>query len=329
MDKISWGILSTSKFAARATIPAIQKSKYCRVAAIASRDVVRAEAAAARLGIPKAFGRYEDLLAETGIDAIYIPLPNHLHVEWTLKSLKAGKHVLCEKPIGLNYEDAHRLENVAEDYPNLKVMEAFMYRHHPQWKKVKGLVDENAIGELKGVHSLYSYFNDDVSNIRNIVQTGGGVMLDIGCYCTSISRFIFGREPNRVLGRVEYDPKTRIDRLASGVLDFGTGIATFTCGTQLQPYQRVNVIGTEGRIEIEIPVNAPNDRPCRMWLQRGDKMEEILLQVCDQYVIQADLFAQAIMTNGRVPTPLEDGIANMRVLDAIGKSSSSGGWVNF
>lgn len=329
MDKISWGILSTSKFAARATIPATQKSKYSRVSAIASRDIERAKTVAAELGIQKTFGSYEALLADPGIDVIYIPLPNHLHVEWTLKALKAGKHVLCEKPLGLNYMDARRLENVAKEYPKLKVMEAFMYRHHPQWRKVKELVTENAIGEINVIHSLYSYYNDDNSNIRNIVEAGGGAMLDIGCYCTSLSRFIFDHEPKRVLGRVELDPHTGIDRLASGLLDFDKGIATFTCGTQSQPYQRVNIIGTKGRIEIEIPFNAPTDRPSRIWLQKGGAVEEIHFDVCDQYTIQAVLFAQAIMTNGEVPTPLADGIANMRVIDAIGESSRQAGWVNF
>jgi len=328
MQKISWGILSTSKFGMRATVPAIQKSKYCQVSAIASRDIDRAKTTAAQLSIPKTFGSYEALLADPGIDAIYIPLPNNLHVDWTLKALKAGKHVLCEKPIGLSYQDARRLENVAGDYPGLKVMEAFMYRHHPQWKKVKDLVGEKAIGELKGIHSLYSYFNDDKSNIRNIVEAGGGAMLDIGCYCTSLSRFVFDHEPTRVLGRVELDPQTRIDRFASAVLDFDEGVATFTCSTQSQHYQRVNILGTKGRIEIEIPINAPNDRPCKLWLQRGDSVQEILTDVCDQYIIQADLFAQAIMTKGDVPTPLHDGIANMKVIDAVGESSRQGGWVN-
>ncbi|HEY9164690.1 MAG TPA: Gfo/Idh/MocA family oxidoreductase [Candidatus Kryptonia bacterium] len=327
MQKISWGILSTSKFAARVTIPAIQKSKFSEVSAIASRDLGRAKAAASKLGIPKAVGSYEAVLSDPGIDAIYIPLPNNLHVDWTLKALKAGKHVLCEKPIGLNYHDARRLEGAEKDYPNLKVMEAFMYRHHPQWKKVKELVDEKVVGEIVGVHSLYSYYNDDATNIRNIVETGGGAMLDIGCYCVSLSRYLFGREPNRIMGRVEYDPKSKIDRLASGILDFGSSVATFTCGTQMQPYQRVNILGTKGRIEIEIPFNAPNDRPTRIWLQKGGTVEELFFDVCDQYTIQLDLFAQAIMTNGNVPTPLEDGIANMKVIDAIGESSRRGEWI--
>ncbi len=327
MEKISWGILSTSKFAMRATIPAMQKSKYSLVTAVASRDRARADAVAAQLGIPKVFGSYEALLSDPGIDAIYIPLPNHMHVDWTINSLKAGKHVLCEKPIGLSYADARRLEVAVKDFPTLKVMEAFMYRHHPQWRKVKELVDRNAIGEINLVHSIFSYYNVDTSNIRNIADIGGGAMLDIGCYCTSLSRYVFSREPTRVLGRIEYDPGTRIDRLSSGVLDFGRGIATFTCGTQMQPYQRVNIFGTLGRIEIEIPFNAPNDRPCRLWLQKGQSVEEISFDICDQYTIEADFFAQAILTNGEVFTPLSDAMANMKVIDAVRESAAQGGWI--
>lgn len=327
IKKISWGVLSTSKFAARATIPAIQKSKYSEVRAIASRDKERAAKLAAQLGIPKAYGSYEAILSDPEIDVVYNPLPNHLHVDWTLRALAAGKHVLCEKPIGLDHADARRLENAAKDYPKLKVMEAFMYRHHPQWRKVKELVNEKAVGEVKGVHSLYSYYNDDASNIRNIAEVGGGAMLDIGCYCTSLSRYVFDREPDRVLGRVEYDPKTAIDRLSSGTLDFGNGVATFTCGTQIQPYQRVNILGTKGRIELEIPFNAPNDRRTRIWLQRGGDVEEISFDVCDQYTIQADLFAEAIMNDADVPTPVSDGISNMRVIDAVKESSNKGEWI--
>ena len=327
MQKVTWGILGTSKFAARATIPAIQKSKSSRVMAIASRDIDRATAAGEQLGIPVSFGSYEALLADPTIDAIYIPLPNHLHVEWTLKSLQAGKHVLCEKPLGINYSDARRLENVGRDYPNLKVMEAFMYRHHPQWKKVKELVNEKTIGETLAIHSHFSYYNNDASNIRNIVDAGGGGMLDIGCYCISLSRYLFNREPTRVMGKIEYDPRTKIDRVAAGILDFDNGTATFTCGTQMQPYQHANILGSKGRIEIEIPFNAPNDRPSRIWMQKGGTNEEMIFQACDQYTIQADLFAGAVMTGGQVPLPLADGIANMKVLDAVKESSRKNGWI--
>lgn len=327
MKKLTWGVLSTSKFAGRSLIPATKKSKYSEVTAVASRDKERATTFAAKLNIPKTYGSYEALIADPSIDVVYIPLPNNMHVDWALKALEAGKHVLCEKPVGLNYADARRLENASRDYPKLKVMEAFMYRHHPQWRKVKELVVEQAIGDIKTVHSIFSYYNVDTSNIRNISEVGGGAMLDIGCYCVSQSRFVFGSEPERVAGLVERDPRTKIDRFSSGMLDFGSGTAAFSCGTQMQPYQRVNILGTKGRIEIEVPFNAPNDQPCRIWLQRGGPVEEITFDVCDQYTIQVDLFAEAIMNNTPVPTPIEDGISNMKVIDAVFESSARGGWI--
>jgi predicted dehydrogenase len=324
IKKISWGILSTSKFAARATIPATQRSKYSEVSAIASRDLERAKDAADKLGIPKVYGSYEDLLGDPSIDVVYNPLPNHLHVDWTLKSLEAGKHVLCEKPIALSYNDAMRLAAGVKEYPRLKVMEAFMYRHHPQWRKVKELIDQNAIGEIKRVHSVFAYFNDDPSNIRNKADFGGGAMLDIGCYSTSLSRFIFEREPIRVLGKVEYDLRTGTDKFAAGMFDFGDGIATFSCATQMQRYQKVDIHGTLGRIEIEIPFNPPIDRPTRIYLHRGESVEELSFEACDQYTIQSDLFAEAILNDGEVPTPLDDAFANMKVIDAVGESSRLG-----
>ncbi|MCH2267599.1 MAG: Gfo/Idh/MocA family oxidoreductase, partial [SAR324 cluster bacterium] len=257
---------------------------------------------------------------------VYIPLPNHLHVPWSIKALKAGKHVLCEKPIGLKTAEAEDLLKEAQKYPELKVMEAFMYRHHPQWQRAKQLVTEGKIGDLRTIHSFFSYYNADPGNIRNMANIGGGGLMDIGCYCISLARFIFGSEPQRVLGKLEYDPKFKTDRLCSGILDFGEGSSTFTCSTQLTPYQRVNIYGTEGRIEIDIPFNAPPDVPCRMRLQSGDRLDEIVFEICDQYTIQGDLFSLAVLNDTEVPTPLEDAIANMKVLDAVIHSSDCGSW---
>ncbi|HEX9000143.1 MAG TPA: Gfo/Idh/MocA family oxidoreductase, partial [Blastocatellia bacterium] len=209
----------------------------------------------------------------------------------------------------------------------LKVMEAFMYRHHPQWQHAKQLVTDGKIGELRTIQSFFSYFNTDANNIRNQADIGGGAMMDIGCYNVSLSRFIFGEEPKRVLGIVERDPQFQTDRLSSGVLDFGRGTATFTCSTQLSPYQRVNIFGTEGRIEIEIPFNAPPDKPCKMWLQQGSEIEEIVFDICDQYTIQGDLFSLAVLNDTPVPTPLEDAVANMKVIEAVFESSKTGNWI--
>jgi predicted dehydrogenase len=327
MNKVRWGVLSTAKIGVAKVIPAMQAGEHCEIVAISSRDPEKAQAAAEQLGIPNAYGSYEELLAAPEVDAVYNPLPNHLHVPWSIKALEAGKHVLCEKPIAMTAAEAQELVDAAQAHPHLKVMEAFMYRHHPQWQLARQLVADGKIGELRTIQSFFSYYNVDPHNIRNIADIGGGGLMDIGCYCISYSRFIFGSEPQRVLGSVEFDPQLKTDRLASGVLDFGHGTATFTCSTQLTSYQRVNIFGTKGRVEIEIPVNAPTDRPCKMWHQQGSEIEEIVLDICDQYTIQGDLFSLAVLNDTAVPTPLDDAVANMRVLEAIVRSGESGTWV--
>ncbi len=329
MDKINWGVLSTAKIGLNKVIPALQGCKHGKVEAIASRDRVRGEEAARKLGIRKIYGSYEALLADPEIHAVYIPLPNHLHVPWSIRAMEAGKHVLCEKPIGLDTREARQLLDASKKYPQLKVMEAFMYRHHPQWQQAQQLIADGGIGELRTVHSFFSYFNADPQNIRNQGDIGGGGMMDIGCYCVSLSRLLFQSEPKRVFGIAERDPKFGTDRMASGVLEFAGGTATFTCSTQLSAYQRVNIFGTEGRIEIEIPFNAPPDRPCRLWHQRGAEITEHVIETCDQYTIQGDLFARAILENTPVPTPLEDAVANMQVIEAVLASARKSGdsWI--
>jgi predicted dehydrogenase len=324
--KVCWGVLSTANIGVRKVIPAMQAGQYCDMAAIASRDLGRAQAVARELGIPKAYGSYEELLADPEIEAVYIPLPNHLHVPWSIRALEAGKHVLCEKPIGLTSAEAQELLDAARQHPHLKVMEAFMYRHHPQWQRTRKLVREGAIGDLRTIQAFFSYYNVNPDNIRNQAEIGGGGLMDIGCYCISLSRFLFEAEPQRVMGIVEYDPELKIDRLASAILDFGVGTSAWTCSTQLAPYQRVNVFGTEGRVEIEIPFNAPSDRPCKLWHQRGTRIEEIVLDIVDQYTIQGDLFSRAVLDDKPVPTPLGDAVANMKVIEAVVCSSEMWAW---
>ncbi len=326
MKKVSWGVLSTAKIGVQKVIPAMQEAAHCDVVAVASREASKAQVAAKKLGIARAYGSYEALLDDKDIEAIYNPLPNHLHVEWSIKALEAGKHVLCEKPIGLSVAEAQKLQEAARRHPDLKVMEAFMYRHHPQWRKAKQLVAEGSIGELRTVQSFFSYYNRDPHDIRNQADIGGGGLMDIGCYCISLARFLFESEPRRVFGTIEYDPQFKVDRLSSGVLDFGRGTSTFTCATQLAPYQRVNIFGTRGRIEIEVPFNAPPDRPCRIWRQTESGLVDICFETCDQYTIQGDLFAAAIRNDTDVPTPLDDAVANMKVIEAIISSANAGTW---
>jgi predicted dehydrogenase len=326
---VRWGILSTAKIGRTQVIPAMQKGEFTEVAAIASNDLAKARQTAGQLGIPKSYGSYDELLADADIDAVYIPLPNHLHVPYTLQALKAGKHVLCEKPIALNADEAAELFEATKQYPHLKVMEAFMYRFHPQWLQAKQIVDSGTLGQVKHIQAFFSYYNIDAGNIRNKPETGGGALMDIGCYCVSFPRFIFGSEPGRVVGLIDRDPVFKTDTLTSGLLDFGEGkSAAFTCSTQLEPYQRVNIIGAKGRLEIEIPCNAPIDAPCKLWLQRDKVIEEIKTETANQYTLQGDAFSRAILDDAPAPTPLVDAVGNMRVIDAIFKSAEAGGWVN-
>jgi predicted dehydrogenase len=328
MRKIRWGVLSTARIGVNQVIPAMQQGTYSEVTAIASREKQRADAAATKLGIAKTYGSYAELLADPEVDAVYIPLPNEQHVPWSLKALEAGKHVLCEKPIALTADEAQTLVDAAAHYPELKVMEAFMYRFHPQWLRASELVTTGAIGELRTIQSFFSYSNLDPTNIRNQADHGGGGLMDIGCYNISLSRFIFGAEPVRLCSTVEYDSTFKTDRLVSGVLDFGPrGTATFTCSTQLSPYQRVNIVGTTGRVEIEIPVNAPAIRPCRIWYAHDSIIDELVFERCNQYTLQGDVFSRAIVDNTPVPTPLADAVANMRVIDAVVRAGRAGTWV--
>lgn len=326
MRKLRIGILSTANIGMKKVTPAMQRGQHTEVVAIASRTQAGADVAAKQLGIPAAHGSYEALLADPNVDAIYNPLPNHGHVPWSIRAIQAGKHVLCEKPIALTSAEAGELIAVAKQHPKIKVMEAFMYRHHPQWIRAKQIVSEGGIGALRTVHSFFSYYNADPANVRNKADIGGGGLMDIGCYNISLSRFLFAAEPARVVGLVEFDPTFKTDRLASGMLDFGAGTATFTCSTQLSSYQRVNLYGTEGRVEIEIPFNAPPDKPCRIWHQRGADVKEIVFPVCDQYTLQGDAFALAVLNDTPVPTPLEDALANMQVIERVLQSARENRW---
>jgi predicted dehydrogenase len=328
--KLRWGVLSTANIGIKKVLPAMQLGRYTSVDAIASRDLVRAQKAASALGIPKAYGSYEELLADPEIDAIYNPLPNQLHVPWTIKAAEAGKHILCEKPISLTVAEAKTLLAVRAR-TGVKIGEAFMIRSFTQWLRVGELLRSGRIGQLRSVFGFFSYFNNDPANIRNHIESGGGALLDIGCYCIQAARYGFGSEPRRVIGLVERDPKMKIDRLTSAMLDFEAGHAIFTCSTQLVPCQKVQFFGTTGRIEIEIPFNAPKDRPTRILIDEtgelfgsGIKVEEF--PTADQYTMQGDAFSSAVLEGREVPVPLEEAIANMAVIEAIFHSSSSGQW---
>ncbi len=325
--KIRWGVLSTARIATEHVIPATQASQYGEVVAIASREPANAEAAATRLGIARAYGSYDELLADPQIDAIYNPLPNHLHVPWSIRALEAGKHVLCEKPLAPTVAEATQLLDASKSYPELKVMEAFMYKFHPQWHKVQALVQSGAVGELRTIQTFFSYFLVDPSNIRNVAEMGGGGLLDIGCYAVSVARLLFQDEPLRVLATTESDPRFAVDRMDSAILEFSTGTSTFTCATQLSSYQRVGIHGTTGWIEMDLPFNATAGSPPQLRYQRGSaSVEELPVEAADQYSLQADGFAQAILNHTSVPTPLEDALANLAVIEAVFQSAKTGRW---
>lgn len=326
---VRWGVLGAARIAREKVVPAMFKAAHVDVLAIASRDPATAAEAARALRIPRAYGSYEALLADPDVDAVYVPLPNHLHVDWSIRALEAGKHVLCEKPLGLDAADARRLLDAAAAHPRLKVMEAFMYRLHPQWRHAKRLVDEGAVGRLQHVHAHFSYFKLDPANIRNQPAAGGGGMLDIGTYCVSLARYLFGAEPRRLVASVEVDPDLGIDRLASALLDFGAGrTATFTCGTQMLRHQTVQAHGSEGRVELEIPFNAPQDGPCRVWHETDAGTFEAVFDRVDQYALQAEAFSKAVVDDAPVPIPLSDALANARAIDAVFASARQGAWVD-
>ncbi len=328
--KIRWGVLGVAAIATEKVIPAMKKGTRTEIVAIASRDFTRSRHAAAQLDIPNAYGSYQELLADPTVDAVYNPLPNHLHVPWSIKAASAGKHVLCEKPIALRAKEVKDLIRV-RDTAGVKIGEAFMVRTHPQWLSAREIVRSGDIGELRAITSTFSYFNRDPNNIRNIKAFGGGAVMDIGCYPITMSRFLFEREPARVVAVIDRDPDMGPDRLSSALLDFETGQAIFTCSTQLVPFQRMQIMGTRGRIEMEIPYNIPPDEPTRIFIDNGAELAGRSARIeefaaADQYTIQGDEFSKAIQENTEVPVPLENALANMRVIDAVLRSGQTGRW---
>jgi predicted dehydrogenase len=318
---VRWGVLGTARIATAKVVPALQRSAFGRVTAIASRQIERAQRAAVAAGIPRAYGAYGQLLDDPDVDAVYIPLPNRLHVEWATRAAEAGKHVLIEKPVAMDAAGAAALVAV-RDRTGLLMQEAFMIRAHPQWETAIDLIRRGRLGAVRAVHVFFGYRNLDPANIRNVPDLGGGGLLDIGCYIVHAARWIFDREPSRAVGVVDRDPVLGVDRLTSMILDFGDGQAVGTCATQATPYQRVQIIGETGRLEIRVPFNAPADRPCRLWIDDGSDLEgggvaAIDIEPADQYTRQGDRFAKAILDGAPPPLPLEDAVANMRVLDAI------------
>jgi predicted dehydrogenase len=327
---LRWGVLGVAGIAIKQVIPAMQGSAAARIEAIASRTAAKAEAAARALGIPRAYGSYEALLADPAIEAVYIPLPNHLHVPWTLRAAEAGKHVLCEKPIARTADEARTLL-AARDRARVVIAEAFMVRAHPQWLRVRELVAAGRVGELVSVEGHFSYYRRDADDVRSKPEYGGGVLLDIGCYPVTLSRWLFGAEPLEVAAVLERDPDFAVDRLVSGLMRFPAGQAAFVVAGQAVPWQRMQLFGTRGRIEVEIPFNAPPGHACRLRVDDGRDLlgagvETLTVEPATQYALQGERFADAVRGRGAPPVPLEDAIANMAVLDALRRAAESGRW---
>ena len=336
VTRLRFGILSTADIARKKVIPGMRSADNVEVVAIASRDASTARRVADELAIPKAHGSYEALLADPEVDAVYIPLPNHLHAEWTIAAVRAGKHVLCEKPLAMTAADAQRMVDAASE-AGVHLMEAFMYRHHPSWVAARELVAAGRIGRLTAVQSWFSYYNDDATNIRNVLDYGGGALFDIGCYCVNLSRMLFDAEPMRVEASIVRDTATGVDVLTSGILAFDGGHATFSCAIRTEDDQRVHIYGSDGRISIGIPFNIPPDRPTEIYLTRGGDppvapaTEVLAFQTQDPYGSEVEAFAAAILAGRPMPVPPEDAVANLRVIerlfaggDATGAASARG-----
>ncbi|MEQ1768704.1 MAG: Gfo/Idh/MocA family oxidoreductase [Devosia sp.] len=331
--KVRWGIVSTANIGVKKVIPGIMKSPHSEVVALGSRDAGKARAALDELGLTnaRAYGNYAELYSDPDIDAIYNPLPNHLHVPETLAAAKAGKHVLCEKPIGLDVADAERLRAIPK---NVLVTEAFMVRYHPQWMRAREIAASGELGTVHAIRAVFTYFLDDPSNVRNIADIGGGGIMDVGCYPVVASRYIFGAEPKRVVALVDRDPNFKTDRLASVIADYGNGRQlSFICGTQSAGNQKVEIIGTKGRAEVIVPFNALPDERSAIEIDTGAPFDRSLarreiIRPVDQYTEQAEHFALAVLGEKTLPWGIEDAIAQMKVLDAIFKSEKTGAWAD-
>jgi len=325
MKKIKIGVIGVSGHLQSRILLPMTKSDKVEVVALASRDIEKAKGVAKTWGIQKAYGDYNELLEDPDIDAVYIPLPNHLHLEWIKKAVKANKHVLCEKPLTLNSIETKEVMDLAKNN-NVKIMEAFMYRFHPKWKMVNELMKVNGIGEVQSIHTVFTYSNNDPKNIRNIKDYGGGALMDIGCYAISSARYILGNEPSRVLGLSSYSESTETDVLSSGIMDFGKSRALFTVSTSLFPAQEVKVYGTGGTLEVIIPFNDNYDMKGQVKIVTGLGERIVEFEPVNQYGEMLNAFADSINGDTPVPVSLKDSYMNMQIMDQLIKSSENNLW---
>ena len=329
--KVKWGILGAASIAQRRVLPAMRDCQHAEVVAVASRSLDKARSMASQFAIPKAYGAYEDLLGDPEVEAIYNPLPNHLHVAWSVRAARGGKHVLCEKPLSRTVAEVRPLLEARDEY-NVKIGEAFMVRNHPQWQEARKRAQSGALGEVRAIQVFFSYHLVDPANVRNQPDIGEGGLLDIGCYPVVVARDIFGAEPLRAIALIDHDPNFKIDRMTTGIVDFGQGRRLdFTVSTQSVDHQRVDIVGSKGRLEVPIPFNAPQGKATRLYLDKGQKLggaaaKSISLRPADQYRLQGEAFSRAVRGIEPLAYGIEDSIRQMRVLDALFRSAETGKW---
>jgi predicted dehydrogenase len=325
MEPVRWGVLGVADhFRLRVYVPT-RDSESVTIHGIASRQAGKANKAAREFGIPKSYGSYEELLKDDDIEAVFIPLPNHMHVEWIKRTADAGKHILCEKPLAMNAKEASEGIEYAKK-KGVMLMEAFMHRFHPQWQRARDLASIGEIGTILSVETLFAYNLTDPQNIRNILIAGGGAIRDVGCYAVNVARFILGREPTRVVSLLKRDPDFKTDILSSCILDFGNARSVFTVATQLYPFQRVDIHGSGGRITIRNPFNIFPDVPVRITVNNAVGKRDLLIGPADQYALEFEAFSKALREGKEVPTPPEDALNNQKVLDAVFRSEKTGNW---
>ncbi|MEH7119701.1 Gfo/Idh/MocA family oxidoreductase [Neobacillus vireti] len=318
MNKIRWGIMGCAGIAKRSVIPGIQQSETGEVAAIASRGMDKAKQTAEQLNIPKAYGSYEELLADPTIEAVYIPLPNHLHKEWVIRAAEAGKHVLCEKPLAINAEEAQEMLEACEK-AGVVFAEAFMYRYHPRYTTIHNIIKSGELGEIRGIHGTFTFNNSkDMNNIRYKREWGGGSLYDVGVYPISAARMLLNEEPKAAVVHAYISEKhDYVDMMASGILEFNRGVAlTFDCGMWAAFRNTLEILGTEGRIEVPSAFVVNQDEGDNFFIYTKDGQREVEVPRVNQYALQADAIGRSIRNGEPLPFPVSDAVLNMKVLDA-------------
>jgi len=327
MEKLRIGILGTSNHYLKRIVLPLRDTKHCASYVIGSRNIEKAGVMAKAFDIPMWYGSYDEVLENSDVDLVFIPLPNHKHKEWVNKALDAGKPVLCEKPLGMDAQEAIQMVEKAQE-ADLPLMEGFMYRFHPMWQHTRDIVSTNQIGHIQYIHTSFSYNNTSPTNIRNIPEYGGGALMDIGCYAISVPRFILGQEPKRIISLIQEHPKFGTDMHTSAVLDFGGPRATFSVSTGSQPFQRVDIVGTSGSIIVHIPFNTFVDVPSRITVTDGIGTRDVEFPASNAYGLMFDAFAAAVKENKPIPLSGQDAINNMKVVDAVRESAKKGKWVS-